>query len=241
VRPARGSGDGGKDVAVDMVNPGSNTGPQSGLKQAGEPNGPSGERLGLRERKKRATRQALHGAALRLVAARGFDDVTIEDIAAAADVSPRTFFNYFGSKEDVIVNPDPEWVDRLKVLLEQHTADESPLTVMEDVLVAQLDEVTDRREEWLLRLRLVREIPALTPRHLAAFDAMERALVEDVAHRTGRDPASDLYPVLLGIAAMAAMRPAIPRWGAGDGRTSLPDLVHEAFAALRAGLGTPPG
>src|SRR3954447_4655980 len=201
----------------------------------------SDERLGLRERKKRATRHSLHSAALRLVAEHGFDAVTIEDIASAADVSPRTFFNYFGSKEDVIVNPDPEWVDRLKVLLEQHTADEAPLTAMEDVLVAQLDEVTDRREEWLLRLRLVREIPALTPRHLAAFDAMERALVEDVAHRTGRDPASDLYPVLLGIAAMAAMRAAIARWGAGDGRTSLPDLVHEAFAALRAGLGTPPG
>src|SRR4051794_20543070 len=197
-----------------MVSTGTNTDPPaSGASKA---TGPGGEPLGLRERKKRATRQALHGAALRLVAARGFDDVTIEDIAAAADVSPRTFFNYFGSKEDVIVNPDPEWVDRLKVLLEQHTADESPLTAMEDVLVAQLDEVTDRREEWLLRLRLVREIPALTPRHLAAFDAMERALVEDVAHRTGRDPASDLYPVLLGIAAMAAMRAAIARWGAGD-------------------------
>jgi AcrR family transcriptional regulator len=197
----------------------------------------AGERLGLRERKKRATRQALHGQALRLVAERGFDDVTIEDIAAAADVSPRTFFNYFGSKEDVIVNPDPDRVDRLRTLLASHTSsDEPPLDVVESVLVASLEELTDQRDDWLLRLRLVREIPALTPRHLAAFDAMERVLVQDVARRTGRDAASDIYPTLVGIAGMAAMRAAIARWGAGDGATSLPDLLHEAFAALRNGL-----
>lgn len=197
----------------------------------------AGERLGLRERKKRATRQALHGEALRLVAERGFDDVTIEDIAAAADVSPRTFFNYFGSKEDVIVNPDPDRVDRLRTLLASHTsAAEQPLDVVESVLVASLEELTDQRDDWLLRLRLVREIPALTPRHLAAFDAMEQALVEDVARRTGRDAASDIYPALVGSAGMAAMRAAIARWGAGDGRTPLPDLLHEAFAVLRTGL-----
>lgn len=201
---------------------------------------PTGERLGLRERKKRATRQALHSEALRLVSERGFDDVTIEDIAAAADVSPRTFFNYFGSKEDVIVNPDPDRVERLRSLLASHTsADEQPLDVLESVLLASLEELTDRREEWLLRLRLVREIPALTPRHLAAFDAMERALVDDVARRTGRDAGSDIYPVLVGSAAMAALRASIARWGAGDGRTALPELLREAFAALRTGLRSP--
>src|ERR1700710_2851370 len=95
---------------------------------------PTMQRLGLRERKKRATRQSLHSEALRLVAQRGFDEVTIEDIAAAADVSPRTFFNYFGSKEDVIVNPDPDRVERLRTLLAGHTAaDELPLDVLESV------------------------------------------------------------------------------------------------------------
>ncbi len=196
-----------------------------------------GEQLGLRERKKRATRQALHGAALRLVAERGFDDVTIEDIAAAADVSPRTFFNYFGSKEDVIVNPDPDRVDRLRAQLASHTsAEEQPLDVIESVLVATVDEMNDRREEWLLRLRLVREIPALTPRHLAAYDAMEKALVDDVVRRTGLDASTDVLPVLVAAAAMAAVRAAIARWGAGDGLTPLPDLLRESFVALRGGL-----
>jgi AcrR family transcriptional regulator len=196
-----------------------------------------GEPLGLRERKKRATRQALHSAALRLVAERGFEDVTIEDIAAAADVSPRTFFNYFGSKEDVIVNPDADRVERAKVLLASHTsADEQPLDVIESVFLENLGEFAERREEWLLRLRLVREIPALTPRHLAAYDALERALIDDVVRRTGRDETTDVVPLLVAGAAMSALRAAIASWGAGDGLTPLPDLVREAFAVLRAGL-----
>jgi AcrR family transcriptional regulator len=216
-------------VAIDMAQHGIDTSTAA----------PVGERIGLRERKKRATRQTLHGEALRLVAERGFDEVTIEDIAAAADVSPRTFFNYFGSKEDVIVNPDPDRVERLRTSLAQHAADDPPLAVVEEALIAQLGEVTDRREEWLLRLRLVREIPALTPRHLAAFDAMEQVLVEDVGRRTGRESGTDLYPVLVGSTAMAVMRASISRWGAGDGQTSLAELVREGFAALRAGLETP--
>jgi AcrR family transcriptional regulator len=194
------------------------------------------ERVGLRERKKRATRQALHSAALRLVAERGLDEVTIEEIASAADVSPRTFFNYFGSKEDVIVNPDPDRVERLRAALEAHESDEPPLAVLEAVLLGQLAEVTDRREEWLLRLRLVREIPALTPRHLAAFDAMERVFVEEVARRLQRDPIADVEPSLIAGVAMAAMRSAIARWSAGDGHRSLPQLTREAFASLRLGL-----
>jgi AcrR family transcriptional regulator len=222
-------------VALDMVSTGINTDPStSGTSKV---TGPGGEPLGLRERKKRATRQTLHSAALRLVAERGFEDVTIEDIAAAADVSPRTFFNYFGSKEDVIVNPDADRVERLKVLLASHTsADEQPLDVLESVLLENLGEFAERREEWLLRLRLVREIPALTPRHLAAYDALERALIDDVVRRTGRDPSTDIIPLLVAGAAMTALRAAIASWGAGDGLTPLPDLLREAFAALRNGL-----
>jgi AcrR family transcriptional regulator len=198
-----------------------------------------GERLGLRERKKRATRLALHSAALRLVAERGFEAVTIEDIATAAEVSPRTFFNYFGSKEDVIVNPDPDRVERLRLQLRQHAREQSLLTVIEDAMVTILGEVSDRRDEWLMRLQLVREIPALTPRYLAAFDAMEQVIAEDASRRTGRDTATDVYPRLVASLSVSTTRTAIAFWGASDGQSSLADSIHRAFSVLRDGLDAP--
>jgi len=64
-------------------------------------------------------------------------------------------------------------------------------------------------------------------------------LIEDVARRTGLNDTTDAYPVLVGTTVMAGIRAAISRWGAGDGRTSLPELVHESFVALRNGLAAP--
>ena len=81
---------------------------------------------GLRERKKLATRLALHEAALRLVAERGLDAVSVDDIADQADVSPRTFFNYFPSKVDAVLGLDPEAPRRQADAFLGRPADESP-------------------------------------------------------------------------------------------------------------------
>src|ERR1035437_1983700 len=90
--------------------------------------------LGRRDRKKLATHQTLRSAALRLVAERGWHEVTVEDITEATDVSVRTFFNHFPSKEDSIVGLDPERVDQLSEALAARPAEEPPLAALRAVL-----------------------------------------------------------------------------------------------------------
>src|SRR5690625_7544463 len=86
--------------------------------------------LGLRERKKRATRAALQLTALQLVADRGLDHVTVEDITEEVGVSPRTFFNYFATKEEAIIGTDPDLLPALTEALRARPAEESHLTSM---------------------------------------------------------------------------------------------------------------
>ncbi len=206
--------------------------------QASSP-GPETATPGRRDRKKLATRQALRSAALELVAERGFDHVTVEDISEAVDVSPRTFFNYFQSKEEAIVGSDPERVEELRRALAARPPDESPL----DMLRAEIGELTgplmERHAEWALRARVVRETPALLPRQLASFAAYERVLAEAVAQRTGSDPDGEIYPALTAAAAMAAFRVAVAVWRAGDQASSLSDLFADAIDNLAAGLAPP--
>src|ERR1700685_151090 len=94
-------------------------------------------RASLRERKKLATRRSLRRAALDLVAERGFAHVTIEDIAEAADVSPRTFFNYFPSKEAALFGADPERIARMREWVVHQAPGEPALSALRQVLVAE--------------------------------------------------------------------------------------------------------
>src|SRR5436309_15980482 len=74
---------------------------------------------GLRERKKQQTRDTIGRVGLELFAARGYDQTTLAEIAEAADVSPRTIFAYFQSKEDILFCDEPSFLDRVREMLEQ--------------------------------------------------------------------------------------------------------------------------
>jgi AcrR family transcriptional regulator len=195
---------------------------------------------GLRERKKLATRLALHQAALQLVAEHGLDRVSVDDIAARADVSPRTFFNYFSSKDDAVVGLDPTAPQQQAEAFAGRPAEESPVQALRSVAVAQAGVMAEERELWPLRLRVVEAHPALLARLAAGFNESDRVLAEAIARRTGTRADVDAYPQLLAHVAGAAMRSSLHRWLATGFTASLPDLVAEAWDLLAAGLPAPP-
>ncbi|MER5325299.1 TetR family transcriptional regulator [Streptosporangium roseum] len=198
----------------------------------------SADELGRRDRKKLETRAALEHAALTLVAERGLAGVTVEDIAEAVDVSSRTFFNYFPSKEDALIGPGPacaELCERLQAL----PADVPVLEALRLMSRAAAEHVQEQREQWLLRLKVFEQNPSLLPRLVTSGTETERAVTAAVARRAGIELGTSGYPELVTAAAMAASRVAMLRWSAAGGRPELAELVDEAFAQLAAGLPNP--
>jgi AcrR family transcriptional regulator len=194
---------------------------------------------GLRERKKLATRLAIHQAALQLVAERGLDHVSVDDIATRADVSPRTFFNYFPAKDDAVLGLDPDATRRQVQALHDRPASETPVQALRAAAREQAEAMAGETELWRLRLTVIDAHPTLIGRLAAAFGESERALAEGIAERTGTGVRLDVYPTLLAGVAGVAMRTALHRWLATDFTASLPDLLDEAWDALQAGLPAP--
>ena len=193
---------------------------------------------GLRDRKKAATRRALHVAALELVADRGLEAVSVEDIATAADVSPRTFFNYFPTKDDAVLGLDPDEDGSVAAAVAARPAEETPLQALRAVAGDQARHMALDTDLWTLRMRVVDASPALLARLAAAFGRGEQSVAAALAARCGAGP-DDLYPRLLAGVSGVAVRTALHRWLATDFTASLPDLVDEAWTSLAAGLPAP--
>jgi AcrR family transcriptional regulator len=191
---------------------------------------------GLRERKKAETRDALASAALRLADELGPDRVTVDDIASAAGVSPRTFFNYFASKEDAIVGSSESSAARLVQELAARPAREAPIDALRAAIHASADHLQTDPDDWLIRHRLVGRYPALGVRYAARLAAVEHELVLEIARRTRLDPEIDTYPAVVVSAAMAASRVALTVWQERERHGSLPDLFDEVFDQLASGF-----
>lgn len=192
---------------------------------------------GLRERKKRATREALADAALRMAAEHGLDQVTVEAVTAAVGVSVRTFFNYFAHLDDAILVPDPDSAGRTRAAVLAAPADLGALAALRRVLGEELAHIEEAPERWELQCTVLDSTPALFPRFLAARGADEEALIVAVAERLGLDAKSDLRPRLLVHAAVATVRAAVEVWTATGRTRSFLTIYDEAFDELSAGLG----
>jgi AcrR family transcriptional regulator len=161
--------------------------------------------------------------------------VTVEEIADAADVSVRTFFNYFQAKEDAMVGMDPAMLDAVGAAVLERPAVEEPLEVLRNVLAPPGADMS-RMVEWgTRRTNLLRQHPSLLARHLAGMVQMERRLTEAIVERTGAG-ADDLYPAVVVTAAVSTFRLTLSRW---DASRPLQDDLARAFEHLRSGLAPP--
>ena len=189
-----------------------------------------------RERKKQATRQAIHDAAFDLVDSNGLSRTTIEAISDRAGVAPRTFWAYFSSKEDAVINRDPDWPLAVHDAVLARPAEEDAMTALRRVLEEHLSARLVDSERAVRRQHLIRREPQLMAALAASFDQIERAMVSAVATRLGVDPATDLLPGVLVMAAGGACRIAQQRWADEQGRRPFHDVLDDAFARLAQGL-----
>ena len=175
--------------------------------------------------------RALELIALDLFTRQGFDQTTIDQIAAAAGVSKRTFFRYFDTKADVLWNAFDAEVDNLRHTLA--TVPEQPIMAAVRTAVLQVNHYrAEDVPELRTRMNLIGSVPELGASAAVHYDAWERAISTFVAARTGRDEQS-LLPLTVGRVTLAACRAAYERWAA----VADADLTVYLDAALRAVAG----
>ncbi|MFJ9812049.1 TetR/AcrR family transcriptional regulator [Streptomyces sp. NPDC101158] len=195
----------------------------------------SPERPGLRERKKLQTRAAIRKATYRLVAEQGYDATTIEQIAAAAEVSPSTVVRYFPAKEDILLTDDQD--ELMLARLRARPAGEAPLESLRAVVLDAVTAALAREpEETRLRARLVVETPAVRARLTETTAETGRLLSAAVAERTGRSP-DDLEVRVFTAAVLGALREATVYWAEHGGRDAdLVPLLDRTVDTLKTGL-----
>lgn len=202
-------------------------------------------RGGLRERKKRETRVALSQATIRLCVQHGWDNVTVEDIAAAANVSVRTFRNYFSGKAEAIAASHLERMLRIADELRARPVTEPLWDSISCAVQAQFvpqgeaaaESPRDRR--WTDGLRLMLAEPALQGEVVKANAAAQEELAKAIAERTGTDVARDVYPKLVAAVVGAGSAVAVEHCLRADPPAPLARVLREAFDQVAAGLPTP--
>jgi AcrR family transcriptional regulator len=189
----------------------------------------------LRERKKLKTRAAIRKAAYRLVAEQGYEATTLEQIAAAAEVSPSTVARYFPVKEDILLSDDQD--ELLVARLRARPAGEPPLDSLRAVVLdAVAASLAEEPYETTVRARFVVEVPAVRARFTETTAETGRLLSEAVAERTGRAP-DDLEVRVFTAAVLGAMREATVHWAEHGGRVGdLVPLLDRTVDLLQAGL-----
>jgi AcrR family transcriptional regulator len=185
---------------------------------------------GLRERKRQQTRQRLVEAAMMLFLERGFEATTLDDIAAAAEISRRSFFHYFTSKEDVVFAWHEATTAALVSAVAARPANESMLAAAENAISSIARELDS--DEAIAIAGLKQDNPALQARDQLKYEQLERALAEALVRRTGRK-GEMLQARLVAMIATGAMRIGGEIWASEGAREKPEALVKRIFSAIR--------
>ncbi|MFJ2933613.1 TetR/AcrR family transcriptional regulator [Streptomyces sp. NPDC087219] len=187
---------------------------------------------GLRERKKQRTREALIKVALELFTAHGYERTTVDEIVDTVEVSQRTFFRYFSSKEEVAFAVQQMVEERFVAALRRRPPGEGPFDAMRNAVLSGWDTIGDAITEivplelYLRTFQMIESTPALLAVHLRRSTEMEETLARIIAEREGLDVDADPRPRIAVAAFSGVMRVTGQMWGRGT------DQSLEAIRAL---------
>ncbi|MET7473363.1 TetR family transcriptional regulator [Streptomyces sp. NPDC005648] len=188
-------------------------------------------RTNTRDIARAAVRAELAQVAFELFRRKGFDKVTVDDLAAAAGVSRSTFLRYFGTKEDAVLGAFDGHDRRVADALRARPADEAEWPALRRALDAVIERYHEDPAGSLETTRLVRDTPALCARHLEKQYTWRPALSRALAERSGA-PEPTLAQSVRAAAALDCLNVALDHWLASDGQEDLVALLDRAFAAF---------
>jgi AcrR family transcriptional regulator len=184
------------------------------------------------------TRNAVYGeitrTAMELFLTRGFDATTIDDIAAASGISRRSFFRYFGTKEDVVLGDLAARGDLIRQALEARPDGEDPWAALCAALHSVKDAAYESDAEMLAVFKMVHQTPSLRARSIEKHLQWQAMLTPEVRRRLGADPQDplDVRAEALVASVLTCLDVAGEAWGRADGRVPLEDLFDAAAAAV---------
>jgi AcrR family transcriptional regulator len=185
---------------------------------------------------KARVREAITQAALTLFEAKGFEGATVDEIAAKANVSTRTFFRYFPTKDHVAFPSHNEYVAHFHRLLREHRDAGAPIDVAREALRSISKLYMDARDDHRRWQRVISASPALIARSVA-FDAEWESALADVFGGNGRGSRERKYRARLNAGAvMGVVNAVMAHWYAGDCREDLTALGADAIQMLEKGL-----
>jgi AcrR family transcriptional regulator len=205
---------------------------QAGPNQAG----PGQAGPDRRQRKKQFTKDALIAAALELFAAKGYDHTAVHEITDAVDVSERTFFRYFASKEDLVLSFIGEGATAFAEALAARPTQEEPLAAARNALQISIRDMSGGQglANYLSAMRLIDSTPTLLAAYLRHTHDQDHKVIEVLARREGVDPAADRRPRVLAAVIGALVFLSDRDWRAGDNPD--PEAMGATFDAYVAAV-----